>query len=116
MALNKNKNHKLYYSIKEVAAEIGVNESTLRYWESEFPQINPKKGGNNVRQYTREDIEAVRTVHHLVKERGMTLAGARRFMKKDGNIEIAQTNGEVIDRLRSIRKELVDIRTALEFL
>ena len=46
----------------------------------------------------------------------MTLAGARRFMKKDGNIEIAQTNGEVIDRLRAIRKELVDIRTALEFL
>ena len=96
MALNKNKNHKLYYSIKEVAAEIGVNESTLRYWESEFPQINPKKGGNNVRQYTREDIEAVRTVHHLVKERGMTLAGARRFMKKYGGLLVEDSEQGIL--------------------
>ena len=49
MTAGKEKNHKLYYSIKEVAAELGVSESTLRYWESEFPQIAPKKGGNNVR-------------------------------------------------------------------
>ena len=44
MALNKNKDHKLYYSIGEVAAELGVNESTLRYWETVFKQIAPKKG------------------------------------------------------------------------
>ena len=95
---------------------MGVSESTLRYWETEFPQIAPKKGGNNVRQYTRGDIDTIRTIHLLVKERGMTLAGARRYMKKSNNVQIAQTSSEVVERLRAIRKELVDIRTALEFL
>ena len=116
MALNKDKNHKLYYTIKEVATELNVSESTLRYWESEFPQIAPKKGGNNVRQYTRSDIETIRTIHHLIKERGMTLAGTRRYIKNGSNRENAQTNSEVIDRLRAIRQELIDIRNALDTL
>ncbi len=116
MTLSKDKNLKLYYSIKEVATELSVSESTLRYWESEFPQIAPKKGGNNVRQYTRADIETIRTIHHLIKERGMTLAGARRYMKSSNNREIAQTNSEVVERLRAIRQELIDIRSALDFL
>ncbi|MBQ2778735.1 MAG: MerR family transcriptional regulator [Bacteroidaceae bacterium] len=116
MTTGKEKNHKLYYSIKEVAAELGVSESTLRYWESEFPQIAPKKGGNNVRQYTRSDIETIRTIHHLIKERGMTLAGARRYMKSGSNHDAARTSSEVVDRLKAIRQELIDIRSALDFL
>ena len=61
MALNLNKNNKLYYSIKEVAEMVGVNESTLRYWESEFPQLRPRTvATTKVRQYTQKDIEQVR--------------------------------------------------------
>ena len=60
MALNTNKNLKLFYSIKEVAEMFGVNETLLRYWEKEFPQICPKKAGRQVRQYTQADIEQIR--------------------------------------------------------
>ena len=47
---------KLYYSIKEVAQMIGVSESLLRYWETEFPHLRPKTTGNRVRQYNVKDI------------------------------------------------------------
>ena len=117
MALKKDKELKLYYSIKEVATEVGVSESTLRYWESEFRQISPKKGANNVRQYTKEDIRIVKMVYHLVKERGLTLAGARQYLKSSGTSQqTAQVNSEVVERLKAIRQELIGIREALSLL
>ena len=76
MAYNTNKDLKMYYSISEVAKMFNVNESLLRYWEKEFPIIAPRKAGGNVRQYRKEDIENIRLVYHLVKEKGMTLQGA----------------------------------------
>lgn len=75
MALNPNKELKLYYSIGEVAEMLGVSETLLRYWEKEFPTITPKKSGRNIRQYSQEDIEQVRLIHHLVKVKGMKLGG-----------------------------------------
>lgn len=114
MALGKDKGEKLYYLIKEVALEIGVSESTLRYWESEFPQISPKKSANNVRRYTKEDIKKIRLIYHLVKERGLTLAGARKYLKTNGNHEIAENTSNVVERLKSIRSELVGMRDALK--
>ena len=90
MALNKDKNLKLYISISEVAQMFDVNESTLRFWEKEFDQIRPRKAGKGTRSYRQEDIDAIRLVYHLVKERGMPLAGARldpppEFLAIDGN-------------------------------
>ena len=113
MALNKNKNHKLFYSIGEVAAEVGVNESTLRYWETVFKQIAPQKGTNGIRRYTKDDLQLVKLVHHLVKEKGMTLSGAQTYLKGHGKQEQAQIETTVIERLRSIRAELVALRDAL---
>ena len=79
MALNLNKNLKLYYSIKEVAEMFGLNESTLRFWETEFPFLKPKTAGpSKVRQYTEKDIEQVRLIHSLVKVRGCCVAWAWR--------------------------------------
>ena len=60
MALNPDKPRKLYYSIKEVAQMLDVNESLLRYWETEFPHLKPKTTGNRVRQYTEKDIEQIK--------------------------------------------------------
>ena len=60
-----------------------INESTLRFWEKEFNQIRPRKTGNGTRSYRQEDIESIRLIYHLVKERGMTLAGARQSFKTD---------------------------------
>ena len=95
MALKSDKNLKLYYSIREVAEMFDVNESLLRYWEKEFPIIAPKKAGGNIRQYTKEDIENIRLVYHLVKEKKMTLAGARQRLKQ--NKESIRDTAEIID-------------------
>ena len=72
MSLKKNKDLKLYFSISEVAQMFDVNESTLRFWEKEFDIINPRKTSKGTRFYKQEDIDAVRLIYHLVKERGMT--------------------------------------------
>ena len=71
MALNPDKPRKLYYSIKEVAQMLDVNESLLRYWETEFPHLKPKTTGNRVRQYTEKDIEQIKVIYNLVKVRGL---------------------------------------------
>lgn len=110
--LNTDKNLKLYYSIGEVARMLDVEESLLRFWEKEFPQLKPKRAGRNVRQYTKEDVETVKLIYHLVKERGMTLPGARLRMKN--NKEATIRNFEIVDRLKAIREELVGMRDALD--
>ena len=112
MALNKNKDLKKYYSISEVAEQFGVAESLLRYWEKEFPNIAPRKSGRNVRQYTTEDIEEVRVVYNLLKVRGMKIAAAREVLNK--NKEGAADTMQVINKLQSIREELVGIRKEID--
>ena len=115
MAYNANKDLKLYYSISEVARMFDVNESLLRYWEKEFPTIiTPKKAGGNIRQYRKEDIENIRLVYHLVKEKGMTLQGAKQRLKV--NKERTVQTAEVVERLKQIREELVKLRKRLDYL
>ena len=111
MALNTNKNVKLYYSIKEVAAMFDVRESTLRYWETEFPHLKPKTVGQNVRQYTEKDIEQIRVIHNLVKVRGFKLSAARKMMNKnrtgvDKNADILATLISVRDELKELKKQI----------
>ncbi len=114
MALNPNKNLKLYYSISEVAQMFDVNETLLRYWEKEFPNIAPKKAGRNIRQYTEEDVEAIRLVHNLLKVRGLKISAARELLRK--NKEGAQNIAKVMDSLQEIRDELVALRKGLDAL
>ncbi len=90
---------------------LDVNESLLRYWEKEFPQLKPHKAGRGVRQYRIEDIEMLRLIHHLVKERGMTLSGARQRMKD--NKKSTNRNFELVEHLKLIRAELIGMRDAL---
>lgn len=89
-----------------------VNESLLRYWEKEFPSIQPKKIGGGVRQYRKEDIENIRIIYHLVKERGLTLAGAKKRLKSNRD-ETVRTS-EIIDHLKSIREELMAMKKELD--
>ena len=111
MVLNKDKNLKIYYSIKEVAQMLGVAESTLRFWESEFPHLRPKTTGNRVRQYTQKDIDQIKVIYNLVKVRGLKLAAARDVLKK--NKEGVLQTTEVVDRLRALKAELQSIRREL---
>ena len=91
-----------------------IRDSLLRYWEKEFPIISPKKAGGNVRQYRKEDIENIRLVYHLVKEKGMTLQGAKQKLKMNRETTIRTT--EILDRLKLIREELVSMRKELDYL
>ena len=110
--LKKDKELKLYYSIKEVAQQLGVNESTLRYWEKEFPQLKPKTQAlNKVRQYTAEDMELLTTRYHLVKVRGFKLAAARKMLNE--NRRGADRSSEVLETLISVRSQLQELKRQL---
>ncbi|MDR2969314.1 MAG: MerR family transcriptional regulator [Tannerellaceae bacterium] len=112
MVLKKENNPKLYYSISEVAQMFDVNESTLRFWEKEFNIIRPRKTERGVRLYKQEDIDAVRLIYHLVKERGMTLAGARQKLKDNKETTIRQE--EIVNRLKLIKEELLSMKDAFD--
>lgn len=114
MVLNTDKKLKLYYSIKEVAQMLGVTESMLRFWEKEIPSIKPKTTGNNVRQYTEEDIESIRVVYNLVKVRGFKLAAARKMLKENKNS--VDSNAKVMEMLINLRDELQQMRKQFDYL
>ena len=113
MALNLNKNLKLYYSIKEVAEMFGLNESTLRYWETEFPYLKPKTAGpSKVRQYSEKDIEQIKLIYNLVKERGFKLAAAKKII--NANRDGAERRAEVLNRLITVRDNLQALKRELD--
>ncbi|MBP5771976.1 MAG: MerR family transcriptional regulator [Bacteroidaceae bacterium] len=114
MALNMNKDLKQFYSIAEVSEMFSLPASLLRYWEKEFPNIRPKKSGNNVRQYTKEDIEEIRLVNDLVKVRNMKLAAARELIQR--NREGARNSSDLLSRLMNVRQQLVDIKKEIDAL
>ena len=113
MALNPDKNVKLYFSIKEVAKQFGINESTLRYWETEFPQLKPKTvSSTKVRQYSEADIEEIRVIYNLVKVRGFKLAAARKMLSS--NRKGVERSSEVLETLISVREQLQTLRKQLD--
>ncbi len=94
---------KLYYSIGEVAKAFKVKTSLLRFWENEFDSIKPKKKQTGTRKYTQKDIESIQLIYHLVKEKGMTLAGAKSRLKEKKGM-IYEKN--LIVKLEKIKSEL----------
>ena len=102
---------KLYYSIKEVAQMIGVSESLLRYWESEFLHLRPKITGNRVRQYTVKDIEHIKIIYNLVKVRGFKIAAARKMLQE--NRSGADKSQKVLESLMSVRDQLKELKAQL---
>ena len=105
-------NPKLYYTIGEVANMFEVNTSLIRFWEKEFDIIKPKKNKKGNRLFTQEDIKNFRLIHHLVKEKGYTLKGAKESLKANpANID---TKAEIIESLKSIRSQLEALRDGIE--
>lgn len=102
---------KIYYSMGEVCDLFGVNASLLRFWESEFPILKIAKNSRGHRIYTPADVDNLRLIYHLVKEKGMTLEGAKKRIRqnKDGESHEA----EIIERLRGIRNMLAALREEL---
>ncbi len=109
---NQNKD-KLYYTIGEVAKMLDLSTSLIRYWEKEFDIIKPKKNKKGNRHFTTGDIDSIKLIYHLVKERGMTLKGAKQKLKEnkggtEHNFEIIQKLQDIKDMLLSMKKELDD--------
>ena len=112
MLKDPHKSFKLYYSISEVAAQFGVAESLLRYWEKEFPTLRPKTTSRKVRQYTADDTKEVQLIYNLVKVRGMKLSAARETISK--NRQGATQSSELIQRLQAVRQELLGLKRELD--
>jgi len=101
---------KLYYSIGEVAKKFNVTTSLIRFWETEFDILKPKKNRKGNRQYTDEDIEQISIIYNLVKEKGYKLAGAKEILKKD--VSGIKHKLELVESLRNIRKFLVEVKNS----
>lgn len=112
MLLLKDNIEKKYYSIGEVASMFKVSTSLIRFWESEFTIINPKKNKKGIRQFTQTDIENLRTIYYLVKEKGYTLQGAKDYLKNNKSGEVDKTS--IIKSLEGIKSFLLEIRKSLE--
>jgi len=111
MAYKEKEIEKIYYSIGEVAEMFNVAPSLIRFWESEFELIQPKKNRKGNRQFTKEDIDSVRTIYHLVKEKGFTLQGAKEMLKNDTQ-SIKDKMG-LLESLKKVRSFLVEVREKL---
>ncbi len=97
---------KRYYKIGEIAKAFRVNTSLIRFWEKEFDILQPKKNAKGDRLFTQQDVKNLQLIHHLVKEKGFTLEGAKSKMKADKK-EIFEKQ-EIINRLELIKRELIN--------
>jgi len=111
MPYKEKKVEKLYYSIGEVADMFKVNTSLIRFWEKEFDIIKPKKNKKGNRLFTQKDIDNFHLIYHLVKEKGMTLKGAKKKLKE--NPDEQEHNLEIIKSLEEIKEMLLVVKESL---
>ncbi len=101
---------KRYYSIGEVAKAFSVKTSLLRFWEKEFEEIQPKKKQSGARKYTPENLTTIQFIYHLVKEKGMTLQGAKKQLKLKSS---DNPNEDLLTKLEGIKASLVKLKEKL---
>ena len=111
MPYKEQKIEKLFYTIGEVAEMFDVNTSLIRYWEREFDNIKPQRNKKGNRLFTKNDVDNFYIIYHLVKERGLTLEGAKR--KLHDNREDTINNFEVVKSLESIKETLLEVKEML---
>ena len=101
---------KLYYSIGEVAEMFDVSKSLIRYWEGEFSFLKPHKNSKGDRRFTKQNIEQLDLIYHLVKERGFTLEGAKQELTAAKSRK--KKKQELIKKLESLKKKINKQRTS----
>lgn len=111
MPYKETENEKLFYSIGEVSQMFNVNSSLIRFWEKEFDIIKPHKNKKGNRLFTQEDLDNLKIIFHLVKERGFTLQGAKNKLKENkmaikGNAEIQQSLVKLKSFLADLKEQL----------
>ena len=108
MPYREKKVEKLFYQIGEVSEMFSEPVSTIRFWEREFDILKPKKNNKGNRLFMQDDIKNLKLIHHLLRERGMTIEGAKKYLKN--NRDDADYRLEIANTLRNIRAMLVEIR------
>lgn len=103
---------KRYYRIREVAEIVGLPLSTLRFWETQFTVVKPKRNEKGTRLYTPDDIRQIEMIYYLVKERGFKLDAAQEMIRS--NPEGVSRKASAIKRLQEIRRELSEMIEALD--
>ncbi|WP_255578644.1 MerR family transcriptional regulator [Chitinophaga sp. sic0106] len=111
MELDKLALDKQYYSISEVAAMFKVNTSLIRYWENEFDILQPKKNRKGDRLFRQEDIQHLKLIYHLLRERKYTIEGAKQKLKEDR--KLAARNFEMVQALLKVRGFLTELKDQL---
>ena len=101
---------KLFYSMGEVAEMFDVNTSLIRHWESQFSILRPKRNKKGNRLFSPEDVENLKMIYHLVKERGMTLEGAKKALRKAPSESGVDRDAELMERLQ----RMVEVREDLK--
>lgn len=101
---------KLYYSISEVSSMLGVSQSLLRFWETEFRELKPAKNKKGTRSYTQSDIELLRRIHYFTKECGLTLEGTRQQLKND---KTPDQKLQLVDTLTEMKNFLLQMKQNL---
>jgi DNA-binding transcriptional MerR regulator len=112
MSYREKEIEKKYYSIGEVSEMLDINSSQIRFWENEFDSIKPQKNRYGKRQFTKEDIESIKLVYHLVKRQGHTLDGAKNIIKN--RAKAVQSTMEMIESLEKVKAFLVDLKSKLD--
>ena len=102
----------LYYKLGEVAEMFNVNTSTIRYWESEFDVLRPRKSSKGNRMFTERDLRYLQVIYQLVKVKGYTIQGAKDAMKT--KFDKLEENALMIRTLNNAKKSLLDIDEQLE--
>ena len=103
---------KLYYSIGDVAKMFEVNTSLIRFWEKEFPSVQPKKNNKGNRLFSPKNILELQRIYKLVKVEGHTLDGAKKALKSKSTIQSQpkSDNSEVIEKLKAIKTKLISLK------
>ncbi|MBW1637151.1 MAG: MerR family transcriptional regulator [Deltaproteobacteria bacterium] len=110
---------KLYFKIGEVAKLADLPTHVLRYWETEFSDIRPKRANSKQRLYRRKDVELILQIKTLLHEQGYTIAGARKALKKGGKILPEKQNKKQISarqyakRMSLIKEQLQELQKIL---
>jgi len=102
---------KLYYSIGEISKILNISTSKIRFWEKEFDSIKPKKNKKGNRLFTKKDINKLKLIQHLLEDKKYTIKGAKNKIRNNPNK--TETHQKVIDNLKKIKKELIEIRNNL---
>jgi len=103
---------KLYYRIGEVAEQLKINTSVLRFWETQFEQLTPQKTKTGQRLYSRQDLELVKLIHNLLYKEKLTIAGAKSRIKLSSRSEAEKPN-DLKKLLILLKEELHEIRNNL---